>query len=356
MNIVIVNKHRRDIKGGSELQCDLIARELSGRGHNVTYIAVQGSSGYDTGYPVVPVSGEPSRIAEQIIQAEPDIVYWRYNKHRLYETLKPITSQNIPVVFAVSHIYDTQKWGAKAVGRDKPLHKRLLIRCMEWLKSRLNFRGFRFVKGVVVNNRQFLNLLPIKQQVYIPSNVLLEATEFKWERPFLLWVGGVKPSKRPELFIEAARYTDLDCLMIGPIQKESYHWLESEPRLPENLYYLGEKSHEEVNAAMKKCSYLVHTGEPEGFPNIFMQAWSVGKQVISFEYDPDGLIQNQQLGTVCGGDREMFFSRISEVIEMEEKDAERIREFAANTFNPSKNIEKLEQFLMDCAKAEQNDD
>lgn len=355
MNIVIVNKHRRDIKGGSELQCDLIAQELFRIGHKITYIAIQGSGEYDSDYLVEAVSDNPGDITEAIIQASPDVIYWRYNKHQLYKTLKPLAKKKIPIVFAVSHIFDTQPWGVKSISQDKPFYKRLLIQSIERFKSRMNHRGFRYIDGVIVNNRHFLKNLPVKRQVYIPSNVLLDSSEFEWQKPFLLWVGGAKPAKRPELFVNAALHTDLDCLMIGPIQKETYRWLENENQLPNNVYYLGEKSHAEVNAAIKKSMCLIHTGKPEGFPNIFMQAWSMGKQVISFEYDPDGMIQTHQLGTICGGDLEMFFSRISKITELNEKESKKIRDFAAKTFNPSKNIKKLEQFLMEFAKEEEKD-
>ncbi len=37
MKIVIVNQHIQDVIGGSEIQCDLIAANLTSLGHQVTY-------------------------------------------------------------------------------------------------------------------------------------------------------------------------------------------------------------------------------------------------------------------------------------------------------------------------------
>ncbi len=40
MNLLIINQHPSDSLGGSEMQCDLIARGLTERGHQVVYASV----------------------------------------------------------------------------------------------------------------------------------------------------------------------------------------------------------------------------------------------------------------------------------------------------------------------------
>ena len=48
---------------------------------------------------------------------------------------------------------------------------------------------------------------------------------------------------------------------------------------------------------MASASVLCSTSEAEGFPNTFLEAWSVGLPVVS-TWDPDGLIRRKDLGLV----------------------------------------------------------
>ena len=74
MKIAIVNQHPTDMLGGSEIQCDIIARTLVEFGHEVDYIAVGGHDcdAYEVPYRVRPVARQAKAIAEQVIAAKPD--------------------------------------------------------------------------------------------------------------------------------------------------------------------------------------------------------------------------------------------------------------------------------------------
>jgi len=63
---------------------------------------------------------------------------------------------------------------------------------------------------------------------------------------------------------------------------------------------LGEKPLREVNGILRGALFLVHTCQPEGFPNVLIQAWMQGKATVSLAYDPDRLIQTQQFGFFSG--------------------------------------------------------
>ena len=52
----------------------------------------------------------------------------------------------------------------------------------------------------------------------------------------------------------------------------------------------------EVNGIINNSLFLIHTCEPEGFPNVFLQAWGLGKPTVSLFYDPDDMIKNNLLG------------------------------------------------------------
>ena len=356
MKIAIINKHKEDTLGGSEIQCDIIARRLSERRHTIHYLAMGGKGHYNTAYKVTPVAREAEAIVAAIKTVKPDIIYWRYNKHQFFPAIREIHSLEIPFVFAVSHINDIKKWDAKAVSKNKLLLKRFIISGLRVVENRSQYRGFRYVDGVIVNNSEFLNRLDVHNQVCIRSFVENVKKSFPWNRPYVVWVSSLKPSKRPELCLDVAKKlqnSGVDVLMIGPVQKDSYLYFNDKEQLPDNLFYLGVKTPEEVNGAIESSLCLIHTGEPEGFPNTFMQAWMLGKSVVSLEYDPDQLLKNEQIGFCSDGNAEKFTETLLSVINASDERGEieqRASQFAEKHFSPERNVELLETFLEDIVR------
>jgi len=351
MNIVIINKHIRDKIGGSEVQCDIIAKELTKLGHNVTYLAVLGVGVYDEAYQVIPVENDADAIALQCREINPDLVYWRYNTFGFRKTAQKLYQQGVPLVFGVSHIVDISKWKTRTIPGEKSFIKRFLIRTYRGFLSRWEYSGFRYVTGLVVNNREFLEKTAVKEQVYIPSSVEDRKGEFEWPRKYLFWVSSLKPSKRPELCLDLAEKLadeDVDIVMVGEIQKESYKWFANAENLPGNLHYLGPQPLDTVNGAISKSICLIHTCQPEGFPNNFMQAWCKGKPVVSIEYDPDSVIEQKKLGFVAKGEMDSFVRQVKTLIhdsDLRKEMGDNARKYVEEYHQPEKNVAKLESFF-----------
>lgn len=348
MKIAIINKHKQDTLGGSEIQCDIIARKLTDFGHEVIYIAAKGGGSYQSGYQIIPVESSSYAILQAVDQCKPDIIYWRYNKHHLFPSMKGIKERGIPVVFAVSHIQDLKKWGAKAVSRDKSFLKRAAITLIRAFESRKQHRGMNLLDGIVVNNREFLKNSGHNRTTFIRSSVEVEMTSFKYDKPYYIWVSSLKPSKHPELCLKLANEIDADILMIGDIVKKSYDHFNDHRTLPKNVKYLGKKSIKEVNGIIKESIALLHTGEPEGFANTFMQTWILGKPVISYKYNPDFLLDGNQLGICTDGNYEDFVIQAKKLVMdpgYRKQLAESTQKFAKEEFSPERNVRLLEQFL-----------
>lgn len=361
MNIVIVNKHIRDKMGGSEVQCDIIAKELSKLGHNVTYLAVLGDGEYEESYCVIPVKDHADSIVSHCSEIKPDLVYWRYNTFGFRGVAKKLYQQRIPLVFGVSHIIDISKWKTRSIAGDKNPIKRFLIRAYRGLLSRWEYSGFKYVTGLVVNNREFLKKTGVKNRVYIPSSVEDKKGEFDWPGKYLFWVSSLKPSKRPELCLGLAEKLadeEVDIVMVGEIQKDAYKWFANPDNLPDNLHYLGPLPLEVVNSAISKSICLVHTCEPEGFPNNFMQAWCQGKSVVSFEYDPDNLIEQKKMGFVAKGEMDSFVKQARKLIhniDLTKKMEKNARMYIKQNHCPEKNVAKLESFFNDIVTKNKSD-
>lgn len=169
----------------------------------------------------------------------------------------------------------------------------------------MNFRGHRFVDPLVTPSRDLLGRAPVRRQIVIPNMMETDSIPSTWPRPQIAWVANIKPRKRPEAFVELAAGLGrdshgVDCLMVGHRQAKAYLYLENPTATPENFCYLGPRSVAEENGILAKSQFLVHTCEPEGFGNVFIQACLQGRPTLTLEYDPDGIIAREALGTVGG--------------------------------------------------------
>jgi glycosyltransferase involved in cell wall biosynthesis len=309
MKIAIVNKHPFDVVGGSEIQCDLIAGELHRRGHEIMYLAVDGKRrSYEVSYRVRPIAG-PGLVAlwREFRKFRPDVVYWRHNKKGLCAAVVAARALGAALVYSMSHVTDSQKWafsGSVIASKSAPGFGYGLIRASKkllfGLRSRLNYSAMVWgASGVVTNNAEFLKNIPVRHKIAIHNSLQPGGPPFDWPRPYVAWVANIKRRKHPELFVKLARSlkdTEVDFLMVGRIQEEAYRWLEIEEGVPENFHMLGPMPPREVNGFLQRSLFLVHTCEPEGFPNNILQAWNAGKPVVSLNFDPEGLLEQQGLG------------------------------------------------------------
>ncbi len=359
MRFVIINRHLRQTIGGSEIQCDLIAQGLHERGHDVIYI-VPGKAFATLAIPysIRHVKNNADAIAEGVTAVRPDVVYWRYNKHHLRGVASSLAAAGIPMVFAVAHINDLLPWAVK------PVHTTGLRGWVRQLRQRLQVRwehsGFHYVQTLTTLNREFLSLSPVADAHYIPNAMRAEAESFHWPRPYVAWVANIKPAKRPELFVEATRVLaehGIDGLMIGHIQSRGYDWLTDPQRIPPNFHYLGSRTPSEVNGVLANSRLHVHTCQPEGFGNVFIQAWMQGRPSVSLEFDPCGYIAEQRLGAVAGGCINTFIRQVVDWATHPERADEvgkRAQVFARETFSVDTMVDRVERILESVVRSAKN--
>jgi glycosyltransferase involved in cell wall biosynthesis len=350
MKIAIINQHVEDYLGGSESQCDNIAREFALKKYDVVYIAPNGKSNdYRRNYKVITTDVSSTSIIRTTLKEKPDIIYWRFNLTHFYKFARKVSEKKIPIIFAISNLNDTKPWLTK-FHYQKNGKRRLWFSIKKMLSRRLNYEGFKYVKGVTSLNPDCLNIIPVKEQIFIPNFVIREKEPFLWPRPFVLWVSNIKSHKRPEIFIELTKefiHRDVDFIMVG---KPGAHLnLDDKSILPEKLFYLGQKSIPDVNGMLKECLFLVHTCQPEGFGNIFIQAWLQGKPTISFDFDPGGFISKHNIGEVAKGKYDLFVKQVDYYLSKDNirnQAGSRAMEFATKNFSASRSINNLERFFL----------
>lgn len=365
MRILIVNQHRADVVGGSEIQCDLVARYLTQAGHEICYLAVNGiQADYRAGYQVVRSNLNSLQLVRVVRDFRPDIVYWRYNKNKLLQSVLVFKLFGVKVIHTIAHIRDTKPFvfghyyspRELLVGlRQAPsLSKKteLIVKGIATFGPHLvNYQAFRLVDGVISINEQFLGRLPVRRQVLVKNSINPKRVAFRWPRSFVVWVANIKSTKNPERYLElAAALTGLqtDFLMVGEIVEPKYrHTIEKAENEFPHFHYLGPKTFAEVNGILAQSLFLVHTCSPEGFPNNFIQAWTQGRPTVSLYYDPDRVIASERIGFVSGAPSqfEKDVRRLISDSTLRTDMGRRAKEFSEKNFRPETNIKKLEQFL-----------
>lgn len=282
---------------------------------------------------------------------ESDVIYWRLSRRGLGRVARMAKKHGTPVIFAASHVGDLKPLGAirSARARRGPRAAELLVGRARALS---NFGSLRRAAAVTVNNSEFLSLVPRGVRgVYVPNGVDGRREDFHWPRPFVAWVGNLKPSKRPEVTIDLAdAIADLgvDVLLAGRIQVAGYDRFEEPERLPANLRYLGPLRQPQVNGLLRASLLHVHTCEPEGFPNVFIQAWAQGRPSISLGFDPGGIIRSERIGSMCDDDVEAFVGATRQYLlnsQLREAAGARAHRLASREFEPDTALDRLVALL-----------
>jgi len=117
----------------------------------------------------------------------------------------------------------------------------------------------------------------------------------------ILWVGTVKPLKRPEIFLDLAeRLPQYRFRLIGGPAAGLKHFegLRQRALLIPNLEMTGFVPHADVESHFDGASMLINTSVGEGFPNTFMQAWARSMPTVSF-FDPGAVHAGRQVSCIA---------------------------------------------------------
>ena len=114
------------------------------------------------------------------------------------------------------------------------------------------------------------------------------------------WIGRAAPLKRLEWLLDIARRLpqatfELAVANDGIAYGQS---LRAQAGALKNVVWRGVLRRDQMPDLYQRAAVVCCTSEYEGFPNTFLEAWSHGRPVVS-SFDPDGLIQRLNLGTVA---------------------------------------------------------
>jgi glycosyltransferase involved in cell wall biosynthesis len=117
----------------------------------------------------------------------------------------------------------------------------------------------------------------------------------------LLWIGAFTPVKRLELLLDVAeqlKNRQFDIVGDGDTGSEYVRDLRSRAKAMANVTLHGVVPHWQVDQFYHSASALICTSCSEGFPNVFLEAWSHGVPLVS-TFDPDNVVSERGLGVVA---------------------------------------------------------
>jgi len=117
----------------------------------------------------------------------------------------------------------------------------------------------------------------------------------------VLWVGHIRPIKRPELFIAIAEAVkNGEFLMIGSFENNvTEKRIRARAQSIPNIEIRGHVPYAEIFRYYEKGSILVNTSISEGFPNTFLEAWLHYMPVVSIGVNPDNILTDFRIGYPC---------------------------------------------------------
>jgi glycosyltransferase involved in cell wall biosynthesis len=171
----------------------------------------------------------------------------------------------------------------------------------------LFYLGLKTAHGVVVQN-EFQKQAFLKRHAspvrIIPNGIDAPDCGAEGVRDIIVWIGGLRRIKQPEIYLELARRLPGEKFVLVGGGSGVEPWfekqiLEEAAAIP-NLELAGQIPHDSVRDYLKRSKMLVNTSRVEGFPNAYLEAWSLCVPVVSFN-DVDGLVEKERLGAVCKG-------------------------------------------------------
>ncbi len=296
--------------GGAEVQQAHIARGLVQRGIGVRFVTLDHGQPdaldcngirvfkacrWDAGLPGLRFFHPRwSRLVAALRRADADIYYQRAAGAETGQIALWCRMAGRPFVFAVALDDDCL---------------RSLPHLRDWRERRLYRYGLRSAAAVVAQTQRQLDTLQSEFGVrarLIQSCAADPFADRSWRPPSrsdfrVLWVGRFARQKRPHLLAEvAARAAELNFVAVGAANDRSDYARDCQARLAAlpNVELAGWAPHARMHEYFSQSAALLCTSASEGFPNIFLEAWSHGVPVVS-TVDPDRAIELNGLGSVA---------------------------------------------------------
>jgi glycosyltransferase involved in cell wall biosynthesis len=325
--------------GGGELQMALLARSFAQSGHHVTIVDPWFDRDEErvNGIRVVPVLGwnRGVRVLRMFVRRVPqlfrtllrqnaDIYYVRMQSH--WNLLPYLVARKLQAKFVIGCAHDLEAGFFWTRFHYYYLVNLALYRLFSdaiptelvtpWL--------FRHADLVTAQHRGQLEAFMkkgIRSSVF-PNLVDLDTiSSLRCEsKSGFVFVGSLDVNKGlRELYELTASSPDVHFKIVGQPRGSKSNGILSALQLMSNVDYLGRLDHHSAVREIAKSRALISTSRFEGFPNVFLEAWSVGVPVLSLWVDPDRILGTRRLGICFEGNIDRMIDVLRDIPKFEEQ-------------------------------------
>lgn len=296
--------------GGAEMQQARLARILAARGHDTWMVSADfgqpprvtlGGVTVERAY--APFAGLPglrffhprlSSLWAALSRVDAGVVYQRTAGGLTGQCALWAGLHHRRFVFACAHDYDVLPKSPALVGspRDRWLYRQGLHRADVVLaQSEAQIRGLAQHHGIAAR--------VVRNVIEMPAAPRPDAAA-----DAVVWLGTVKPEKRPEWILEAARALPHVRFVVAggppppPSPDAAFRAFGEAARALPNVEVTGFVAPGDVPRLLARARVFAHTSPAEGFPNTLLEAWALGVPSVSV-VDPDGAVSTGGVGTRC---------------------------------------------------------
>lgn len=192
-----------------------------------------------------------------------------------------------------------------------------------------NFSLFRFITGDLPNDLVLKFLLrksdyvtlqhsgqafspgsSKSRQVLFPN--IIDSDNFpvteNASKDYFIYVGSFTMLKGADTLQQLMNILDknITVVIVGQPKGKSATKIYNELSKHENVIRKGRLDHNETIRYMSNAKALINTSYFEGFPNIYLEAWSLGIPVISLTVNPGNIFDKYPLGICCKSDLDLM--------------------------------------------------
>lgn len=137
----------------------------------------------------------------------------------------------------------------------------------------------------------------------------------------VLWVGRLTKNKNPEIFISLAqKYPDKNFIMIAPIVKEQLNYgkkIQQSAKNIKNVHLINYVKPGDIDNYYQDAKIYALTSNKEGFSNTMAEAMMAKCAILSFNVNPDNILQEHNCGLFSEKDINKFSENFEKLIKNE---------------------------------------
>ena len=295
--------------GGVEIQIPLMARWFASRGYAVSLICWDEDYGEEISVDGIRVislcernAGIPgvrffyprwSSLIQALRRASPDVIYYNYGDLEFGQIMLWARKNNVPVLYSVAN----NEVCLRELPSLGPIREKLLYRYGLNHADKIIVQTQEEQESLSCNFNLNSTLIPMPNPGFKGQAINANDTG---DQVRVLWVGRFTEEKRLPWLLEIAKklpQVHFDIVGGASIETNYSRALKKQALVTKNVTVHGKLLRHDMALHYSAATLLCSTSSFEGFPNVFLEAWSVGLPVVA-TIDPDNLIVSKGLGRI----------------------------------------------------------